>query len=389
MPPFSLAWLQLSHQKSRLIVSIIGVTFSVALMFITLGLKEGLFEDSVTIHKTLQADLVILSSNFQSFWTIHTNPFPRRILYNISAIKGIVSANPFYVGFAGFKNPDLSTKKNIGVVAFNPDKPAFNLREINQQLSIIKTADTFLFDRLSRPEYGPIVDKFKKLEKPGSVITELSDIRIKIGGFFSIGGGVFSADGLLITSDLNYSRLFSRPLEKVHLGLVVLEAGISPEVMIKKVAQRLPYQVKVVTKEEFLNMEKDYWDRATPIGVIFKMLSLVGFVFGGVIVYQIMFTQISDYLSVYATFKAMGYTNKYIIILVLQEAFLMSIIGYIPGLFGSLYLYDFIQQQTRLPMTFTLSKTLSVLLLTIMMCFLAALMSVIKLRDADPADLFK
>ncbi|QLE45889.1 FtsX-like permease family protein (plasmid) [Nostoc sp. C052] len=388
-PPISLAWLQLNHKKSRLIISIIGVAFSVALMFTTTGLKDALFEDSVTIHKTLQADLVILSADFQSFWTIHTNPFPRRIIYSLSAINGIVSVNPFYVAFAGFKNPDLKTKKNIGVVAFNPDKPTFNLTEVNQQISVIRNDETFLFDRLSRPEYGEIVDKFKALKKPGSVVTELLDNQIKIGGFFSIGGGVFSADGLLITSDLNYANIFNRPIEKVHLGLITITPGVSPEEMIDKINQKLSYQVKVITKAEFIKLEKLYWQKATPIGIIFNILSLVGFIFGAVIVYQIIFTQISDYISIYATFKAIGYTNFYIIALVLQESFLISIIGYIPGLLVSLGLYKYIQYNTRLPMILTIEKILTVISLTIFMCIFAALMSIFKLKDADPAELFQ
>lgn len=388
-PSISLAWLQLTHKKSRLIISIIGVAFSVALMFTTTGLKDALFEDSVTIHKTLQADLIVLDSDFQSFWTIHTNPFPRRILYSISAINGIASVNPFYVAFAGFKNPDLKTKKNIGMVAFNPDKPAFNIAEVNQQVAIIKNDKTFLFDRLSRPEYGLIVDKFYALKKPGPVVTEVLDTQIKIGGFFSMGGGVFSADGLLITSDLNYSALFNRPVEKVHLGLINLEPGVSPEKTIDKITQKLPYQLKVITKEEFIKLEKIYWQKATPIGIIFNILGLVGFVFGAVIVYQIIFTQISDYISIYATFKAIGYTNFYIVALVLQESFLMSIIGYVPGLLGSLYLYSYIHAATRLPMTLDLEKIMVIILLTMIMCFSAAIISIFKLKDANPAELFQ
>ena len=106
--------------------------------------------------------------------------------------------SPFYLSIGSFKNPENLTKKFIYIYSFNPQKPVFNLPEVNQQISIIKKNNFFLFDRFSRKEFGDIVSDF---DTTGTVTTQLSDKIIKIGGFFSIGGGVFSADGSLITSD--------------------------------------------------------------------------------------------------------------------------------------------------------------------------------------------
>ena len=110
-----LPWLQLIHKKNRLVISIIGVAFSVALMFLTTGLRDGLFEDSVTIHKTLQADLVLLVDDVESFWESRGKPFPLRLLYSIKSIEGITSVSPFYLSVGSFKNPEKLTKKFIYV----------------------------------------------------------------------------------------------------------------------------------------------------------------------------------------------------------------------------------------------------------------------------------
>jgi putative ABC transport system permease protein len=377
------AWLQLIHRKTRLLVTITGVTFAVMLMFIQLGFRDGLFEDAVTFHKTLQADLVLLHRDTTRFFEM--KEFSRRYLYNISAVDGIASVNPFYLSIANFKNPETFVKTPIVICAFTPDKPVFNLPEINQQTEAIKAANTILFDRLSRPEFGPIVEN---LEKHGEVITEVSNRQTRIGGLFSLGGGVLSANGAIITSDLNFSEIVNQPLEKLHMGVIQLQPGIDPQSIIKKISKDLPRDVKLMTLEDFMKLEKETVAQSTPIGFIFNMGTIIGCAFGGIIVYQILYTQISDSLVIYATFKAIGYANSYMIKVVLQQAFLMSLIGYIPGFAFCIYLYSFVQDATRLPMFMTITRGVLVMVLTIIMCSIAGMLAMSKLRSADPAELF-
>jgi putative ABC transport system permease protein len=380
-----LAWLQLSHRKSRLIIATLGVTFAVILMFVELGLRDGLFEDSVTIHKSIKADLVVLSAETDSFWRSYAKPLPRSFLYNLSAIPGVTSVMPLYLALGNFKNPATFIKRTIAVCAFRPDRAAFNLPEVNQQLAVIQKPDTFLFDRLSRPEFGPIASA---LQERKTVTTELSNQAIKVGGLFSLGGGVFSADGVLITSDINYSHIFNEPLEKVHFGLINIDSNIAPGIILEKISAQLPENLRVMTLQDFMELEKDYWSKATPIGFIFNTLAVISFIFGGIIVYQIIYTQISDYLHVYATLKAIGYANHYLMMTVIQEAFIMSILGYTPGFGISLKLYSFVKEATRLPLAMSLSRGLIVLFLTFAMCSIAGMLAVNKIRSADPADLF-
>ncbi len=138
-----------------------------------------------------------------------------------------------------------------------------------------------------------------------------------------------------------------------------------------------------------MELEKQHWAESTPIGFIFNLGTIIGLVFGGVIVYQILYSQIADSLYIYATFKAIGYSKIYLISIVIQQAVLMSLMGYIPGFILCLGLYQFVQDATRLPMFMTFSRALIVLLLTITMCSIAGLLAMKKLQSADPADLFR
>lgn len=378
-----IAWLQLIHRKVRLLVSITGVTFAVMLMFIQLGFRDGLFEDTVTFHKKIDADLVLVHRDTTRFFDMKM--FPRRYLYNISAVNEIASVNPFYFSLTDFKNPETFVKRQIAIAGFKPDQPVFNIPEVNQQVEVLKLANTVLFDRLSRIEFGQIA---ANLEQHKEVVTEISNRLIKVKGLFSLGGGVITVDGALITSDLNFSNILNSPLEKVSMGVIKLQPGVSAQSVINKISKQLPQDVKLISLQDFIKIEKDSLADSSPIGFIFNIGTVIGFVFGSIIVYQILYTQICDSLFIYATFKAIGYANLYLVKIVLQQGFLMSFIGYIPGWFFCLYLYSFVQEATRLPISMTITRSITVMLLTIIMCSIAGMLAMSKLRSADPAELF-
>lgn len=114
----------------------------------------------------------------------------------------------------------------------------------------------------------------------------------------------------------------------------------------------------------------------------------MGFIVGTVIVYQILYTEVSDHLVEYATLKAIGYSHNYFLVVILQEALILAVLGYIPGLVFTLFLYNQARAATLLPVFMSASRAILVLLLTIFMCFISGTIAVKKLKSADPADIF-
>ena len=143
-----------------------------------------------------------------------------------------------------------------------------------------------------------------------------------------------------------------------------------------------------VSKEEFVVWERSYWESSTAIGFVFTLGAAMGFVVGIVIVYQILYTDVADHLPEYATLKAMGYTDGYFLMLVFQEALILSLIGYIPGFAVANVLYVATQNATSLPIIMDVGKGVLVLGLTVVMCCLSGAIAVRKLQEADPADIF-
>ena len=378
-----LAWLQLSREKMRLFVAIAGISFADILMFMQLGFRDALFDAAVTMHKNLQGDIFLISP--QSTAIIAMKSFPNRRIYQSLSFAGVQSVNSAYLGLGLWKNPQTNGTRSIMVMGFNPTDSILAIPEITNNLNKIKLPDVVLFDDASRPEFGSIPQDFKQGK---DITTEVEGRRIRVGGLFTLGAS-FGADGNIVTSDLNFLRIFpKRNKGIIDIGIIKLKPGVDPQNVIKNMRRELPKDVKVISKKEFIDFEKKYWETGTAIGFIFALGTGMGFIVGIVIVYQILYTDVTDHLPEYATLKAMGYKNSYLLMVVFQEALILSVFGYLPGVGIATGLYALTQGATQLPMVMTVSRAVIVLILTIVMCGISGAIAVRKLQAADPADIF-
>lgn len=379
-----LAWLQLTRQKTRLLVALSGIAFANVLMFVQLGLRNALFDSGVRFHASLQGDIFLISP--QSVALISMEQFSERRLYQAMGFDGVESISPLYVGFAQWKNPETRKTRNIFVIGFNPDEKVFDLPGVQQNADKLKIPDIVLFDAGSRAEYGPVSADF---ERGKNITTEVRNRRVTVGGLFKLGPS-FGADGNLITSDLNFLRLFGNRRTKglIDVGLIKLKPGANRKQVLENLRKSLAEDVKVISKQEFMEFEKSYWNSSTPIGFIFTLGAALGFIVGTVIVYQILYSDISDHLAEYATLKAMGYTETYLLVVVFQEALILAFLGYVPGFSISLVFYAVTRSATLLPILMSVDRAMLVLGLTVLMCSLSGAIAVRKLQTADPADIF-
>ncbi len=245
--------------------------------------------------------------------------------------------------------------------------------------------DVVVFDEYSRPEYGPVGQRFVE---GGPLEAELNQRRVSVEGIYRVGSS-FGMEGSVITSDLNFLRVFpDQPSGHINLGLIHLRDGAVPEAAGRRLAAALEDDVVLMTREEFMAREVDYWKATTPVGYVFGFGAIMGLIIGGVIVYQILFADVSQHVAEYATLKAIGYSNADLFRVVLHESALLSILGFVPGLALTFWLYHVTAKATRLPMIMTLERSLVVLLLTLGMCGIGGLLALRKVRSADPAEVF-
>ncbi|MEH2174392.1 ABC transporter permease DevC [Nostoc sp.] len=386
-----LAWLQLAQQKVRLLVAVAGIGFIVLLMFVQLGFQDALYSSATAVHQNLKGDLFLVSSQYKSLTS--NQSFSRTRLYQSLGFDGVESVSPMYLQFAKLKNPATGEKYSIYVIGFDPGRPVINLPEVEKNLDKLKIPDVMLFDRGSRPEFGPIAEKFNAGDTTQTVeifpFNSLIGYKVRIGGLFTLGPS-FGVDGNLLVSDSTFLRINpnTRPADMIDIGLISLKPGTNPETVLKNLQASLPNDVQVFTRQGFIDFEKKYWAVRTPIGFILNLMLTMAAVVGVVIVYQILYSNIATQFVAYATLKAIGYANSYLLNVVFQQALILAILGYIPGFITSVLLYSFAAEATKLPIVMTTNNAVIVLTSTVLMCITSGALAINKLRSADPGDIF-
>jgi putative ABC transport system permease protein len=146
--------------------------------------------------------------------------------------------------------------------------------------------------------------------------------------------------------------------------------------------------VDVLTRPQIVAREKWFWWTNTPIGFAFGAGVVLGFVVGMVICYQILSSDIADHVAEYATLKAIGYPNRYLSLVVLQEALILAAAGYVPGVLVTLGTYAVLTDVTGMAMELSPGRAGLILALTVVMCAASAWLAVGKAKRVDPADVF-
>jgi putative ABC transport system permease protein len=387
------AWLQLIHQRVRFVGTLAGIAFVVVLLFMQVGLREALFDSSVQVHKSLHGDLFLISPQYKSITSQQS--FSRERLLQTLGHEEVDSINPLYVQFGKLKNFQTGQKSPIFVFGIDPGERSFNLSGVNQNIDQLKLADRALFDEGSRIEFGPIADTFRKEGKVEIEISPYNEInkarKLEVRGLFKIGTS-FGVDGNLIINDSTFLNLFTeRNARKIDIGLINLRPGANINAvkfdLVNNIFRR-NNDVRVLTLDEFVEMEKAYWDLRTPAGFAFKVMVTMGFIIGTGIVYQILYSNISTHLIEFATLKAIGHTSKYLLGIVFQQALMLAFLGYIPGIIISVWVYNLTQNATKLPIEMNLDRIILVLVSVVLMCMLSGSIAINKLRSVDPADIF-
>jgi len=378
-----LGWMQLRHRPLRLFVALAGIGFAVLLIMMQLGFRSALFESAVRFHERFRYDIALFSPD--SVFIVRPQPFSIRRLYQTLAFEEVEDITPVYIFPAVWKNPWTNDRRSINAIGLSPEDDVLDAPGFSVALQALTQQDTVIFDMASRPEFGPVADAVRDA---GTLKTEINDREMDVVGLFEMGTS-FGIDGTIITSDDNWLRLFPERLRnEIHLGLIRLTSSADPDTVRDQLHAYLPKDVLVLTKADFVDRETDYWASATPIGYVFAFGAIMGFVVGAIIVYQILFSDVSENLNEYATLRAIGYSNSFVSGIVIQQAIILALLGFIPGVLISNGLYSTAADATHLPIEMTLERVLTVLLMTLAMCSISALLAVRKLRRLDPAEVF-
>jgi putative ABC transport system permease protein len=380
-----LAWRNLTESKVRLLASVAGTAFAVALMFMQNGFRSAMLDSMVNVIERFDGQMVLVSRTLYTLSVPYSFPLER--IVQARNFPEVVASSPVYVvARTGYwRNIETGTSERICVVGYPPEDDVLDIPELKQNREAWSRPDTAMADVLSRS------DQFGEFQK--GQVSELSGRRIEIAGTFELGVNVQS-NGNLVMSDRNMMSYFPQLLgptlgeRNVTVGVLRIRPGTDLESLRGKLQAALPPDVRVLTKDEFIARERDFWDKVAPIGTVFYIGVVMGFIVGSVICYQVLYADVSNRLGEFATLKAMGYTNWSLYRVVLTQAVYLGLMGYVAGLAVSLVLFHWVHQETGLPLDLPRNNPFAILALSVAMCVASGAYAARRLISADPAQLF-
>jgi putative ABC transport system permease protein len=369
----NIAWHMLTHRKRRLAIALAALGFAVVVMFMQLGFFNGFNESQARLANHFDGDLVVMDAR-----RLHFNSFTALLRLHVGQVKGtagVAEAVPIQNYGVRIKNPDTGQYRRVYLLAWIPGTHPFKFGAIDERA--LERTGAVLFDRRARDIYGKLT--------PGMVL-DIEGGKFTLAGFFDYGPN-FSNDGNLITSEATMLLRLNGARDKVDWILVRLEPGAEVEHVRARLIATLPRTLSVLTPEEMRMREVAYTTRKAPIGIVFGIGLIVGFIIGTSICHQILFNEINDHLGQFATLKAMGFSDGYLRRIVLTEAALLGACGFVPGLAGAWFLYRVIERMTGIVMTLGPGYAAFVFALTVAMCVLAGLLAVRRVLKSDSAAL--
>jgi len=379
--PVPLAWRTITANRWRLARSSAGIGFAVLLMLAQLGFENAFFNASLQVLRALDGDIFLQSVHKYQFAT--QDPLPISLLATAKAVPGVASAAPLYADWYDlfWKSPRDGKSYLVRGFAFDPKTPVFTLPDVNAGSAQLQTPGAVLTDRRARRFLGMDQDARQ---------SEINGVKVEIVGQFALGPD-FVSDGTVMMSPATFASLMHGAAGNppgIALGVIKLASGADPNTVLKALRKALPTDIAVMTKDRLIAFERAFQADVSSAGPIFAIGTIVGFVVGMLISYQITFTEVSDQLPQYATLKAIGYPTGYLMRVVLEQAALNAAAGWIPAWLLSLGLYRLIGYIALLPMRMSPGITFISLGLTLGMCLLSAVIAVGRVIRADPAAVF-
>lgn len=380
---FQHAWRQLLHSRARFLTALAGVGVAVMLMLVQLGIRDAAYVSALAIPLRMDADIVILSPRTVTLQ--RPVPFSQRLAVRALSFSEVASVTPVYIQNAQWKNPVTFKENPIRVFGFDTERNLLNVPMTFDPNPLNRQADFVVYDATSRPRYGPVREA---LAEGRRLAVELNGRRVEVTGQTQV-GVAFESDGNLFTGEANFLRIFPERLSgAIDLAAVQLARDADRLTVARAIGSMLGREAQVLTHEEFVELERRYLSESAPVDFIFLLGAAVGLFVGGVVIYQILYTDVMNNLPQYATLKAMGFSDNYLLMIVINECLIMSTVGFVPGFLIAAWVYGLAADVTFLPIEMTTFRSALVYLLTTGMCCVAAFIVMGKLRKADPADVF-
>lgn len=372
----TLAIRNLFHDRIRLIVTLVGILFSIVLVAVQLGLYLGARKMIIDMIEYSNGELWITAYGAKSFEEGGILLTPRE-RHAALAAPGATAVVPLIVSFAEWRKPGGGSTNTVIVGSDAEDNGLKAWNVVEGSIASIEAPDGVAVDRSYLGDLG---------------ITSIGDTaqvergRVRVRAITE-GIRSFTMAPYVFTT-LNRARsLLGVPGENATYYLVQVKPGTDVERLREDLGDRLGPNTEVLTKAEFRDRSLDQWLFSTGAGVALIGGAVLGLLVGTVIVAQTLYSSTKDHLNEFATLRALGSSSGYIHRVILAQAGLSAVIGYVLGMMIALTVVV-LSTHTALPIIMTPGLAISLFLLTLFMCAISAVSAIMKVTKIDPAMVF-
>lgn len=377
-----IGWLQLTHSRPRFAAALAGVAFANVLVFVQLGIMNSMATATLKPYEFFAADIMISAGDANSM--TEGGNVARQWLLQALADPDVEAGMGVFIGNVSWQRAE----KSLGLTTYgiDPTQGRFLSPDIAAKSAVLQLQGAGLLDRFSR---GLPRDEAASIRPQTPLSFEVSGKTLTLYDTFA-GGGGFGGDGYLMVSDQTYLTLFGgRSSSAPDHILLQTRAGAN----VDQVATRLrdlisDKTLRIRSYAAAAQEDLSYQQTKRPTGIIFGFGVVIGILVGIVIVYQVLSTDVSDHMREYATFKAMGYGHLFFLGIVLEEALILGILGFVPGIIVGTGILKGMALATTLPLQMTIGMAVAVFVGTVVACTLSGAIATRRLAAADPADLF-
>jgi len=358
------------------------VAFANVLVFVQLGIMNSMGAATLRPYDFFQADIMISAGDANSL--SDGGNVARQWLLQAMADPDVVDGMGLFMANVpwdrGEKDISLST---FGV---DPVKPGFIDVQIADDLPLLQVQDAAILDRLAR---GLAKDEAAAI-RPQTPLAFETQSRTLVAYATFAGGGGFGGDGYMLVSDQTFLSLFpARSSAAPDHILLTLGRGADVDTVVARLRSLISDpSLRIRSYADAAQDDLKYQQTRRPTGIIFGFGVLIGVLVGLVIVYQVLSTDVADHLREYATFKAMGYGPRFFLSVVFEEALVLGVMGFIPGLIVGTAILTLMGKITTLPLAMSFSMAVSVFIGTVVFSAISGAIATRRLAAADPADLF-
>ncbi|MES2549414.1 MAG: FtsX-like permease family protein [Pseudomonadota bacterium] len=377
-----IGWLQLTHNRTRFAAALVGVAFANVLVFVQLGIMNSMGTATLRPYEFFSADVMISASDANAL--NDGGNVARQWLLQAMADPDVTDGAGLFIGNVPWDRGDADI--SLTTFGVDPARPGFIAPEIAGEISLLEVQDAVLVDRLAR---GLTREEAAAIRPQSPIAFETQGRTLTAYSTFS-GGGGFGGDGYMIVSDQTFLSLFParRSTAPDHI-LLRLRPGADVAATVLRLRELISDPaLRIRSYADAAQEELTYQQTKRPTGIIFGFGVLIGVLVGLVIVYQVLSTDVADHLREYATFKAMGYGQRFFMGIVLEEALILGIIGFLPGFAVGATILTLMAKVTTLPLAITPSMAVTVFIGTVFFSVLSGTIATRRLAAADPADLF-